>query len=147
MEIIPCHILIAGSTPAFRGRLRGILRLAEYVKSGISLVLFEALDMDDFEKEIDRNTDMVLIDASIVIKERKRLGRAWKRIRAECALALLFTNSNEEALKNVLHEMGRQDSLPLDIHILKDTYPDDLLSYVLGRMLEQKRAEKNLAVV
>lgn len=121
--------------------------MSELVNAGFSLIIFEALNIDEFEKEVDRHTDIVLMDADILLKERKRLGRVWKKIKSDCSFALLFSGHDEDVLEKVLHEMGKQNSLPSDIHILKDTYPDALLMRVLVRMIVRKSAEKNLAVL
>lgn len=141
------HALIAGNNAGFRNHLKGILKMAEKENNHISLVAFEALTMDDLEKQLDSHADVAFIDSAFVLRESKRLARAWKKTKSECAFALLLSDHNAAEMKNIIQEMGRQNALPSEIHVLKSNYPDELIMRVILRIVELGVDQKNMAVV
>lgn len=147
MKTYPCHIILTGASPGYRARLKNILKMTAFQNEWPSPLIDETTDLLAFEQEANKNTDIVMVDASIVAKHRKHLAHAWKKLKRACTFVLLFSDNEKGELEKVLFEMGRQNSLPLDVYILKDTYPDELIGRVLKRLVEQKNIEKNLAVV
>jgi hypothetical protein len=147
MKRTTLHIVIAGGNTLFRSRLKGILKMAEAGSNDFGISVTNASTIDELETALLSHSDFAFIDSSIVIKDSKRLARAWKKMSSECSFALILSDSQAGELKDVIYEMEKQKSLPEDIHILKSSYPDELIMRVVVRMIEFGVTQKNLAVV
>ena len=147
MKTIACRTVIAGGNSVFRSRLKGILKMAEKESGDFSIIATDTPTMDELEKEINDHTDIAFIDSSFVVKESGRLARVWKKTKSECTFTLLLSDSNAAELKEVIYEMEKQKSLPLNVHVLKNNYPDELILHVIMRMIKLTHIEKNMAVV
>jgi hypothetical protein len=146
MKTTYCAI-IAGGSESFRTHLKKILKMVEKESNDFSLKISEVLSMYELEKNFLYQPDMVFIDSSFVIESSQRLSQAWKKINFDCAFALLLSDNNAPELKNVILEMEKHKSLPTEIHILKNNYPDELIMRVILRMIEFGVVQKNMAVV
>ena len=136
MKTTTCHTVIAGSDPEFRKRIRSVLKMAENESTEFSIVASEARTIDQLEKELGSHTDIAFIDASFVIDESRRIAQAWKKLKTDCVFALLLSDRDAAGLKNVIYKMEKQKSLPLDVHVLKNNYPDELIMQIVMRIVE-----------
>ncbi len=141
------HAIIAGGTHEFRNHLKNILKMVEKEANNFFLETIDAFSMDELESELDVHSDLVFVDSDFAIRQAGRLARLWKKTKSDCEFALLLSERNAAELKTAIEEMEKQKSLPTEIHILKNNYPDELIMRVILRMVEYGVAQKNLAVV
>src|SRR4051812_33762622 len=102
------HIIIACSSPRFRKHLKAILKQIKIEMGNFLPIFFESLNIDELEKALDKNADIAFIDSSLMIRESKRLVRAWQKTNRDCIFALLLSGRKLTEFEEVMKEMDKE---------------------------------------
>lgn len=139
------HIMIAAEEEAFRSYLKSTIKIMEGENNVPSIVISEAADVDGFEAKFAPDTDVFFIDALLILKDSRRLGKLWEKLKINPIFVLLLSDKHANEFKKILYRMEKQKSLPLDVYILKNNYPEELIRRVVMHILKLRSAKKNHA--
>lgn len=138
-----CHIAIAETDSRLRKQLKGLLHSIFNENNSSRLTVFEAQSIDEMESGFSVHTNIAFLDSSFILKESKRIGRLWSKLKPGCLLVLLLSTNKSEILEEIFNKIEKQKYLPLNAFVLKADYPDEIKEGVVRRVVQAGCFQRN----